>query len=71
MGGQRERRAEREKEAGEGDEPAIGEGKAAWEEPEAEEAEGYKMRGGRRVKVKGKVSDTGEVGQDWERLTAG
>ncbi|GMK53845.1 hypothetical protein CspeluHIS016_0104310 [Cutaneotrichosporon spelunceum] len=57
VGGQRERRAEREKEAGEEAEPGIGEGKAAWEEPEREEEEapaGYKMRGGRRVKVKGK-----------------
>ncbi|CAK9781008.1 unnamed protein product [Cutaneotrichosporon oleaginosum] len=56
VGGQRERRAEREKEAGgEEAEPGIGEGRAAWDEPKEEEAPaGYKMRGGRRVKVKGK-----------------
>ncbi|BEI84025.1 hypothetical protein CcaverHIS002_0406290 [Cutaneotrichosporon cavernicola] len=57
VGGQRERRAEREKEAGgEEAEAGIGEGKAAWEETEKDEdaPAGYKMRGGRRVKVKGK-----------------
>ncbi|BEJ14960.1 hypothetical protein CspHIS471_0407270 [Cutaneotrichosporon sp. HIS471] len=57
VGGQRERRAEREKEAGgEEAEAGIGEGKAAWEEIDKDEdaPAGYKMRGGRRVKVKGK-----------------
>lgn len=68
IGGQREKRAEREKEEGGEADPGIGEGKAAWEEPREEEEApaGYKMRGGRRVKVKGKVS---AKGREW--LTAG